>query len=202
MARNALPGVVNYLVGNDPAQWHTDVPTSARVRYTALYPGIDLTVYGTEGGGLEYDAVVAPGADPAAFALAIRGADAVTLDDATGELVLTTGAGEVRQHAPVAYQERNGERQAVAARYDMRADGTVGFAVGEYDATLPLVIDPMQGTPVYSTYLGGSGEDEGQGIAVDSDGNAYVTGFTTARTSPSPLAPFRRPLAAATMMPL
>ena len=84
-----MPGVANYFIGNDPAQWHTNVPTSARVRYTDLYPGIDLTVYGTEGGGVEYDALVAPGADPAAFALAISGAEAVTFDEATGDLVLT-----------------------------------------------------------------------------------------------------------------
>ena len=109
-AEQPLPGVANYFIGNDPAQWHTNVPTSARVRYTDLYPGIDLTVYGTEGGGVEYDALVAPGADPAAFALAISGAEAVTFDEATGDLVLTTPAGEVRQHAPVAYQEVNGAR--------------------------------------------------------------------------------------------
>ena len=78
-AEQPLPGVANYLIGNDPAQWHTNVPTSARVRYSNLYPGIDLTVYGIEGGGLEYDAIVAPGVDPTAFALAISGADTVTV---------------------------------------------------------------------------------------------------------------------------
>jgi len=183
-SEDALPGVVNYLIGNDPAQWQTNVPTSARVRYTTLYPGIDLTVYGTNGGGgLEYDAIVAPGADPAAFALAISGADAVTLDADTGALILTTAAGEVRQHAPVAYQTVNGQRQRVTAGYEMRGDGTVGFAVGEYDARLPLVIDP-QVVPVYSTFLGGSGDDQGNGIAVDTSGNAYVTGFTSSTNFP------------------
>ncbi len=183
-SEDALPGVVNYLIGNDPAQWQTNVPTSARVRYTTLYPGIDLTVYGTNGGGgLEYDAIVAPGADPAAFALAISGADAVTLDADTGALILTTAAGEVRQHAPVAYQTVNGQRQRVTAGYEMRGDGTVGFAVGEYDARLPLVIDP-QVVPVYSTFLGGSGDDQGNGIAVDTSGNAYVTGYTSSTNFP------------------
>ena len=176
-AEQPLPGVANYFIGNDPAQWHTNVPTSAQVRYTGLYPGIDLTVYGTEGGGVEYDALVAPGADPAAFALAISGAEAVAVDADTGDLVLTTPAGEVRQHAPVAYQEVNGARVPVAARYDMRVDGSVGFVVGEYDATLPLVIDPAV-VLVYSTYLGGTGDEGGNGIAVDASGNAYVTGYT------------------------
>ena len=129
-------------------------PHSARVRYTDLYPGLDLVVYGTDNGGWEYDVVVAPGADPAAFALSVGGATGMTLDAATGDLVLTTAAGEVRQHAPVLYQEVGGERRAVAGGYALRDDGTVGFAVGAYDPTLPLVIDP---TLVYSTYLGGSG---------------------------------------------
>ena len=196
MSEQPLPGMANYLVGNDPAQWHTNVPTSARVRYTGLYPGIDLTVYGTGGGGLEYDALVAPGADSTAFALAISGVNTVTVDEATGDLVLATDVGEVRQHAPVAYQEMNGQRQAVASRYAVRADGTVGFAVGAYDAALPLVIDPSL---VYSTYLGGTGSDAGYGIAVDTSGNAYITGLPSARTFPLRL-PFRAPSAAAAIL--
>ena len=183
-AEEPLPGVTNYLIGNDPALWHTNVPTAARVRYTALYPGIDLTVYGTDAGGLEYDALIAPGADPAAFALAITGADAVQLDDATGELVMTTAAGAVRQHAPVAYQERDGQRLPVDARYAVRGDGSVGFAMGAYDATLPLVIDPTV-TLAYSTYLGGAGDDTGIAIAVDTSGNAYITGITASVNFPT-----------------
>ncbi len=184
-AEDALPGVANYLIGNDPAQWQTNVPTSGKVRYRDLYPGIDLTVYGTNGGGgLEYDAIVAPGAAPSAFALAITGAETVMLDEATGELVLTTGAGEVRQHAPVAYQEVNRARVPVAAQYDMRGDGTVGFAVGAYDDALPLVIDPTVAL-AYSTYLGGMGGDYSYGIAADSTGAAYVTGYTTSMNFPT-----------------
>jgi len=181
-AENALPGVVNYLVGNDPARWHTNVPTSGKVRYRDLYPGIDLTVYGTDAHGLEYDAIVSPGTNPSAFALEITGTDTVTLDAATGELVLTTTAGEVRQHAPVAYQEAGRQCVLVTAAYDLRVDGSIGFTVGAYDASLPLVIDP---TLVYSTYLGGSSSGRGNGIAVDSAGNAYVIGVTGSTNFPT-----------------
>jgi len=174
-AEQPLSGIVNYLVGNDPTQWHTNIPTTARVRYTDLYPGLDLVVYGTEGGAWEYDVIVAPGADPAAFALAVDGATGMTLDAATGDLVLGTAAGEVRQHAPTIYQEVGGERRGVTGGYALREDGTVGFVVGAYDPTLPLVIDP---TLIYSTYLGGNGLDQSNGIAVDTNGNAYVTGDT------------------------
>jgi hypothetical protein len=183
-AEGRLAGVANYLVGNDPSRWHRNVPTSARVRYTALYPGIDLTVYGAgEGGGVEYDAIVAPHADPAAFALAIAGAGTTVIDHGTGDLVLTTTAGTVRQRAPVAYQERDGGRVPVDAGYDLRGDGTVGFRVGPYDPALSLVIDP-QVTPVYGTVFGGSGNEEGSSIVVDGAGNAYITGSTHSPTFP------------------
>lgn len=170
-----LPGIVNSFVGNDPTRWHTHIPTTAKVRYTDLYPGVDLVVYGTASGAWEYDVIVAPDADPAAFALAVEGATGVTLDAATGDLVLNTAAGAVRQHAPTIYQMVGGERRGVTGGYTLRTDGMVGFAVGAYDPTLPLVIDP---TLIYSTYLGGNGLDQSNGIAVDTNGNAYVTGDT------------------------
>jgi hypothetical protein len=180
-AEQPLPGVVNSFIGNDPTRWHAGISTSARVRYTGLYPGLDLVVYGTNNGGWEYDVVVAPGADPAAFALSVDGATGVTLDATTGDLVLTMATGEVRQHAPTIYQDVDGERRIVAGGYAMRDDGTVGFRVGEYDPSLPLVIDP---TLVYSTFLGGSGNDEGTGIAVDTGGSVYVTGYTKSTNFP------------------
>lgn len=180
-AEQPLPGIVNYLIGNDPEQWHTKIPTTARVRYTDLYPGIDLVVYGAANGAWEYDVIVAPGANPETFALAMEGTTGVTLDAATGDLVLDTVAGTVRQHAPTIYQTVGGERRTVTGGYAIRDGGTVGFAVGGYDATLPLVIDP---TLVYSAYLGGSGLDQGFGIAVDTSGNAYITGTTTSADFP------------------
>jgi hypothetical protein len=178
-AERPLPGVVNYVHGNDPARWQRDVPTSERMRYGALYPGVDLVVYGDAEGQWEYDVEVAAGADPARFALRIEGATGITLD-ADGALAIPTAQGALSMHAPVAYQDVGGERRGVAAGYLLRDDGTVGFSVGGYDRTLPLVIDPI----VYSTYLGGSGADAAAGIAVDTAGNTYVTGYTISTNFP------------------
>jgi hypothetical protein len=175
-----LEGKVNYLVGNDPARWRTDVPTYARVRYASVYPGVDLVYYGNQR-QLEYDFVVAPGADPRAVSLEFEGADGVTVDEA-GDLLLALGGGVVRQPKPFIYQEVAGGRRAVEGGYEVGADGRVRFSLGEYDRGAPLVIDP---TIVYSTYLGGSGGELSQAIALDSAGSAYLTGRTASNDFPT-----------------
>jgi hypothetical protein len=167
-----LPGKANYFLGKDPARWRTQVPTYAKVEYRDLYPGVDLVYYGHRG-QLEYDLVLQPGADPARIVLAIQGADRLDVDG-QGDLVLHTAGGAVRQRKPVIYQDVDGVRRQIAGGYVLKAAHQVAFQVGVYDASRPLVIDPVL---VYSTYLGGSQTHEhGLGIAVDSSGNAYVTG--------------------------
>jgi hypothetical protein len=168
-----LPGVAHYLTGRDPRGWALDVPHYGRVAFEDVYPGIDLVYYGSEG-RLEYDFVVAAGADPATVSLRFSGTRSVAVD-AAGDLVLNTPLGPVVQRAPVVYQEADGKRAPVEGRYVLRDDGTVGFAVAAYDRARPLVIDPVLD---YGTYLGGSSYDEGIGIAMDQAGNAYVTGDT------------------------
>ncbi len=171
--QNKLEGRVNYLIGSDPAKWRTDVPTFGRVRYEEVYPGIDVIYYGNQR-RLEYDFVVAPGRDARAIALEFAGAQKVEVDDATGDLLVQVGGETIRQHAPVTYQEvPGGGRRKIESRYALREGGQVGFEVGEYDASAPLVIDPVL---EYSTFLGGSLGDQGRDIAVDSAGNAYVIG--------------------------
>jgi len=157
----------SYFVGSDPKQWTTDVPNYAKVRYEQVYPGIDLIFYGNPQ-KLEYDFVVAPGAEPKQIKLSFAGAQKMKID-ASGDLVLTTKAGEVRQHKPVIYQAAEGERREVAGRYLLSGD-RVEFEVGAYDASKPLVIDPII---VYATFFGNI---PGAAIAVDSAGNAYVVG--------------------------
>jgi hypothetical protein len=175
-----LAGKVNYLVGDDPAKWRTGVPTFERVRYASVYPGIDLVYYGNQR-QLEYDFLVAPGADARAVSLRFDGADRIELD-AAGDLLLTLGESVVRQPKPFVYQEVAGARRAVEGGYAIASDGRVGFALGEYDAALPLVIDPVI---VYSSYLGGSDSEQANGVGVDSAGNVYVAGFTASTNFPT-----------------
>ena len=175
-----LEGKVNYLVGDDPSKWRTGVETFGSVSYAGVYPGVDLVYYGNQR-QLEYDFRVAPGADPRAVSLRFEGADKVELD-AAGDLLLSMGEAVVRQPKPFVYQEVAGARRAVEGGYALGADGRVGFALGEYDRSQTLVIDPVI---VYSTYLGGTGQEQANGVAVDSAGNAYLAGFTTSTDFPT-----------------
>jgi beta-propeller repeat-containing protein len=177
---NELAGKVNYLTGKDPKQWRTGISTYAKVVYQNLYPGVDLVYYGNQR-QLEYDFVVGPGTDPNIIALSFEGADQVTVD-AQGELLLRANGSEIRQRKPLIYQEVDGVRHEVAGNYKLRDRNTVGFQLGNYDASRPLVIDPVL---VYSTFLGSSADDVGWDIAVDAAGNAYVVGHTEQLTTPS-----------------
>ncbi|HVA46390.1 MAG TPA: FG-GAP-like repeat-containing protein [Pirellulales bacterium] len=176
-----LSGKTNYLVGNDPSKWETGATSYARVEYRDVYPGITLDYHSSATARLEYDFTVAPGADPNLIRLSIQGAESVSVDTA-GNLVLHTAAGDVTEQSPVLYQEVNGVRLAVAGGYVIEADGSVGFRVGAYDASQPLVIDPVL---VFSTYLGGSHYDQGNSIAVDGAGNVYLTGQTASLDFPT-----------------
>ena len=174
-----LQGTMNFFIGNDPTQWRTGVPTYRRVRYDDVWPGIDLVWHGRQN-ALEYDFLVAPGVDPSAIRLQVDGAKRLRLD-ASGNLIAETAAGDVVQHAPVLYQDGPGGRTPVAGNYVLRGATEVAFRVGAYDAARTLVIDPVL---EYATYLGGSHDDDAFGIAVDAQGNAYVTGPTDSADFP------------------
>src|SRR5688572_8189874 len=169
-ALDSLPGKVNYFIGKDPAKWRTNVPTYAKVRYRNVYPGIDLVYYGTRR-QLEYDFIVAAGADPERIVLDFQGADRLEIDG-QGDLVLHEATGPVRLKKPYAYQNIGGRRQEVAGRYALQGGNRVSFDLGAYDRGRPLIIDPV--FLFYSTYLGG---ERGESVAVDRLGHAYITGF-------------------------
>lgn len=173
-----LPGQRNYYIGNDPARWHTGIPTYREVRESGIYPGVDLLYHG-RGGRLEYDFVVAPEGDPRIVRLRFDGADAMHVD-AHGNLVLAVGGQRVVHHAPVAYQVVHGVKVPVAARYLRRGD-VVAFEVGAYDRRRPLVIDPALN---YASYLGGSGADQARAVTVDASGDIYLTGGTKSADFP------------------
>lgn len=175
-----LPGTVNYFVGNERAAWRTNIPTYSQVRYSNVYPSIDLVYYGNHR-QLEYDFEVAPGGSPGDIKLSFQGANHLKINR-QGDLVLTTSLGDVILHKPVAYQEENGERREVESRYVLTNKNQVSFQVGAYDRSRKLVIDP---TLVYSTYLGGNDYDEGDAITVDAAGNAYIAGETHSSDFPT-----------------
>ena len=173
-----LPGVVNYLIGRDRAAWKTGIPTFSRVRTDEVYPGIDLVFYGREG-SLEYDFEIAPGADPNRIRLQFEGVRKAALDGE--DLKLDTSVGPIRWQRPLSYQIVNGRRRQVASRYEIEADGEVGFGLGPYDRTRPLVIDPVL---VYSTVFGGTNGAPTAAVAIDSVGAAYVAGWTASANFP------------------
>lgn len=187
------PGVTNYFIGNDSKKWRTGIPTYGKVNYTGVYPGIDLVFYGNQR-QLEYDFVVKPGSDPSRIAWAFRGARPHLGED--GSLELCASGGPVRFLAPVAYQVIDGECRPVAASYAMGGE-TVRFALGSYDHSQALIIDPILS---YFSYLGGTGNDyignsvnQGvgspspeptQAVGIDAQGNLYVAGSTSSTIFP------------------
>ena len=180
LSQDQLPGVANYLIGNNPADWHTNVPTYGQVSYQNVYRGIDLVYHGNQG-QLEYDFVVNPGSNSGAIRLSISGAQFLTLD-AQGDLLVHIAGGVLTEEAPTVYQTIDGVLHAVAGRYVIENGNQIGFAVGAYDVSKPLVIDPVL---QYSTYIGGTGGDEGRAITLDASGDAYIVGDTSSTDFPT-----------------
>jgi hypothetical protein len=181
---NPLPGTVNYLLGNDPAMWHRNIPTYSGIQYSGLYPGVDLAYQGVDR-NLKGTYTVAPGADWTRIRWSYAGAKSV-IKDGSGNLQValsgSSGQGSLTELAPTAWQEIDGKHTTVSARYVVEQDGSVSFALGNYNPLYSLTIDP---TLTFSTYIGGSQEDDGMGIAVDSSGNIYVTGITASTNFPT-----------------
>jgi hypothetical protein len=178
--RGRLEGTVNYLRGNDRSRWYRNLPTYSEVAYRDVWPGIDVVFRGDDG-KLKYEFVLKPGARVSDVRLAYRGAERLTLARG-GNLVVHTAGGSIVDTRPLSYQVTGGEREAVASRYVLAGSKRFGFAVGAYDASRTLVIDPGL---VYSTFLGGSDEDSGDSVAVDPRGNAYVAGLTQSLDFPA-----------------
>lgn len=185
IGQDELPGKVSYFLGNDSKQWRTNIPTYAKVKYQDVYPGIDLVYYGNQQ-RLEHDFIISPGANLSAINLAFEGADKLEVD-AQGDLVVSIASGEVRMRKPHVYQLIGSLKKDVKGSYMLHSNPAkrkaqqVGFQVDAYDPTLPIVIDPVL---EYSTYLGGSFDEFTNGIAMDTDLNAYVVGRTESLNFP------------------
>ncbi|MGO8796356.1 MAG: SBBP repeat-containing protein [Candidatus Sulfotelmatobacter sp.] len=177
-----LPGKSNYFIGNDPKQWHVGVPAFGRVSYKNIYSGVDLVFYGNQR-HLEYDFVIAPGADPNSIKLKISGARGLRVDK-KGNLFVGVGSQDLQLSAPNVYQEEAGKKHAVEGRWIRSGRSEVRFALGAYDHNRTLVVDPTLSI-VYSTYLGGSAKDDAYAVTFDSSGDAYVTGSTVSPDFPT-----------------
>jgi len=175
-----LPGTVNYMFGDRPANWHLNVPTFAKVKYSEVYRGISVVYYGNQK-QLEYDFVADPGADPDQIALSFPGVKKLEILE-NGDLIIHLSAGMLRWHKPIAYQSVQGHRQEIPACFVLKDAVTIGFQLASYDSSLPLVIDPVL---MFTTYLGGGGFDYIAGISVDSNGNIIVAGDTTSMNFPT-----------------
>ena len=177
-----LQGRVNYLVGNNRDRWRTGIPTFRQVHYDNVWQGVDMVWYGTQS-ELEYDFVVNPGSDVSQVRLSFEGAGEMRIDE-SGNLVMNSSGEEVVHRAPVLYQQVQQERVVVPGRYVLKGTDEIGFEVGDYDGSKPLVIDPVL---IYSSYLGGSSIDEGFAVAADGSGQAYIAGETSSDEVTFPL---------------
>lgn len=171
-------GVTYSFFRGRPAEWKTGLAACSKIAYRDIWPDIDLVYQGTFD-RLKYEFIVHPGADPAGIRVAVRGAKTFGLT-AEGRLRIQTPAGGFEDDAPVAYQEIGGVRRNIPVSYDLDTD-RYGFSVGGYDRSQPLIIDPS--TLIYCGFIGGGCEDQGKAIALDSEGCAYVTGWTESRSS-------------------
>ena len=198
----SLPGKSNYFIGADPARWQTNVQHFANVRYHSIYPGVDVVYYG-HGQALEFDFVVSPGGDPSRIQFGLEGVGCLEIDK-QGNLVIHTQGSKVKRengplgtcdqstqtgdqaivrlHKPDVYQEVGGTRQKINGRYVLLAKNRVGFELSPFDRARALCIDPVL---EYSSYLGGSDDDYAEGIAVDAQGNMYLTGTTRSTNFPT-----------------
>lgn len=175
-----LPGKSNYFIGSDPSKWLADVPTYSHVAEKGVYPGVDLLYHGNQG-QLEYDFDVAPQADPGRIRIALEGAAGLRVNS-QGDLLVKVEGGELRFRRPVAYQRTAGANRLVPVSYVLKGKDQVEFRLAAYERRQRLVIDPILS---YSTYLGGSNIDAGNGIAVAPDGTAFITGGTFSTDFPT-----------------
>src|SRR5947207_5988214 len=166
-----LPGMINYYRGQDSRNWRLGIKSYAKIQAKSVYPGIDVVYYGDHR-RLEFDFVVAAGADPKAIALKVDGADELSLSE-QGDLVAAVEGKDFRFRKPYAYQLIHGKQAPVAVEYALNGPNTATLRVGKYDKSKRLVIDPML---TYSTFMGGSQADTGNGIVIDSSGDAYIAG--------------------------
>jgi hypothetical protein len=172
-------GYYNYFIGNDKSKWANFVHLYDNVELKGVYKNIDVKYY-YDSGKLRYDYKAKPGADLAQIKFKFEGQDELSVNT-NGELVIKTSIGEVTNGKLYAYQMDDGTKKEVACQFEQRSDGTVGLKAEGYDTQKELIIDPL----VYSTFIGGGDYDQGNSIAIDASGKAYITGYTSSADYPT-----------------
>jgi hypothetical protein len=173
--------MVSFFKGDDPANWETGLLAYSTILYHDIYPGINLKYRGNPD-HLEYDFELKPGVDPSQITLRFDGIKEIAVGE-FGELLVTTDWGTLTEQAPRVFQLENGIKREIQSEYFLKGNAAFGFRLGkEYDPTLPTVIDPILN---FSTYLGGAADDIATGVAVDTAGYIYVTGYTNSGDFPT-----------------
>jgi len=178
-ADNRQEGYYNYFLGNDQTKWASNVPLYGNVVINEIYPNIDVKYY-FDGKNIRYDYIVKPGADISKLKMKFEGQESVRINE-SGELVIKTSLGEVTNGKLYSYQNNNGKQQEIACNFIKNQDGNISLNVNSYDKTKDLIIDPL----VYSTFIGGTGGDEGRSIRTNTDGNAFITGSAGSQNFPT-----------------
>lgn len=174
----------HYFQGRESDRWVTNTRAFGSIVYPNLYPGIDL-IFQIEDGSLKYDLRIAPRADPTDVRMSYRGADSLSLD-CSGNLHVTAGDHSFVEERPFSYQTAKSDRTGTPEITEVRSTffvrgTTVGFRIGTYDRNRELVIDPL----LYSTFVGGLDDDLGSAIAMDSQGNIIIAGYTRSADFPN-----------------
>jgi hypothetical protein len=176
---NRQEGYYNYFLGNDETKWASNVPLYGNVAINEIYPKIDVKYY-FDGKNIRYDYIVKPGADISKLKMKFEGQESVRINE-SGELVIKTSLGEVTNGKLYSYQNDKGKEKEVTCTFKQDTDGSINLSVKDYDKTKDLIIDPL----IYSTFIGGSYDDGASAIAVDAQGNAYITGNTNSSNYPT-----------------
>ena len=172
-AEQPAPDTYHYLHGAEARRWGADARAYQQLRYRQPWPGTDVVLHENAAHQLEYDLLLAPGADPARARLRYHGAESLRLDPATGNLVVKTAAGLLTEQRPQAWQlDAQGRREPVKCAFELRGE-VLSFRLGRYDHTRPLTIDP---TVQFSSYTGAPVENWGFASTYDAQGNLYTAG--------------------------